>query len=139
MAAFLAPEIVACSFHGRSKKKCGFSRLSGKTEFVRLKDCDSDMKNHLSACHLPQTLREFDVILSRAGMFRWPDSTIQSMTICPTHRDEFGKYWKANRSCQYPTHKGRAKAVKDRHVINIEIATQIMDIFGQTVGIGSRK
>lgn len=116
-----------------------YSRLSGKREYVRLKDCNADMRKHLSGCHLSQCLDEFEVILARAGIFRLTDSILQGMTICPTHRDEFGKYWRANRSCQYPSHKGKAKAVKDRHVINLETATQIMDIFGQTVAIGSRK
>ena len=104
-----------------------------------LQDCTSDISQHLANCHLPKSLQEYEVILARAGIFRWNESFLESTIICPTHRDELGKYWRPSKSCQCPSHRGKPKRLKDTHVINVKLATEIFDLFGWTVPIGSRK
>ena len=101
------------------------------------------MANHLAVCHLSTSkFTEYEVILARAGVFRWTEQTLANMSICPQHRDRFGKYWRAPTSCRYPIHQGKAKTIKaGRHVrvINREISRQIVELYGVTVPIGSRK
>ena len=106
---------------------------------VVLQDCTSDISQHLANCHLPKSLQEYEVILARAGIFRWNESFLESTIICPTHRDEVGKYWRPSKSCQYPSHRGKPKRLKDTHVINVKLATEIFDLFEWAVPIGSRK
>ncbi|PFX23132.1 hypothetical protein AWC38_SpisGene12352 [Stylophora pistillata] len=59
------------------------------------------------------------------------------MSICPTHKDELGKYWRSAHSCQYPSRRGKRKRPKDTHVSNINFAREVFDLFGCTVPIGS--
>ena len=129
-----------CGFYNIHEKACGFSSLSKAKDNVLLQDCTSDISKHLANCHLPKSLQEYEVILARAGVFRWSKEFLENTIICPTHRDELGKYWRLSKSCQYPSHKGKPKQLKDTHVINyIKVATEIFDLFGCTVPIGSRK
>ena len=111
-----------------------------------LVDCNDDMTNHLSACHLSKScLKEHEVILARAGIFRWTERRIKQMVVCPKHRDHYGKYWRSattGTTCQYPGHRGKSHAIKqgrNMRVINLETVTQTMYIYGVLVSIGSRK
>ena len=88
-----------------AKKKCGFSGLSKGKDNVVLQDCRSNISQRLANCHLPQSLQEYEVILARAGIFRWNESFLESKIICPTRRDELGKYWRPSKSCEYPSHR----------------------------------
>ena len=100
------------------------------------------MSKHLEGCHLGNSLNEYEVILARAGIFRWQSISLEQVLICPLHRDLYGKYWRPVSTCQYPSHTGKAKALQyGRHTraINLEMATQILDIYGVTVSIGSRE
>ena len=124
-----------CSFSDRGR--CGDSR--GKSEVVNLRSCVRDISDHLSSCHLPRNLREYEVILARSGHFDSYDSYLESWSICPNHRDSLGRYWRGPTSCQYPTHRGKRKQVKDRHVINMRMAAEIMDMHNVVVAAGSRK
>lgn len=126
-----------CSFRGRGKRECGDSR--GKRAFVKLAECNKDLGNHLASCHLPKTLSEYEVILARAGYFQWNDSLVENMVICPAHRDNLGQFWRGPTSCQYPAHAGKSKRVGDHHVMNLQIAKEIMQIYGVIIHIGSRK
>ena len=128
-----------CDFYNIHEKRCGFSSLSKAKDNVLLQDCASDISKHLANCHLPKSLQEYEVILARAGIFRWNERFLENTIICPTHRDELGKYWRPSKSCQYPSHRGKPKRLKDTHVINIKLATEIFELFGCTVPIGSRK
>ena len=128
-----------CSFYDKRGKACGYSSLSRESDYVLLRDCTTDITKHLANCHLPKSLEEYEVILARAGIFQWKKSCTSDMVICPTHRDELGKYWRPPKSCQYPSHGGKPKRLKDTHVINIKVATEIFYLFGLTVPIGSRK
>ena len=127
----------SCSFRSREKKECSDSR--GKTAFVKLFECNKDLGNHLASCHLPRTLHEYEVILARTGYFQWNDNLVKNMVICPLHRDNLGQFWRGPTSCQYPTHAGKSKRVRDHHIINLQIAEEIMQIYGVIIQIGSRK
>ena len=51
MAAFSPSHVfINCSFHGRDCNECGFSSLSGRSDYVALVDCNDDMTNHLAMC-----------------------------------------------------------------------------------------
>lgn len=62
--------------------------MSKAKDNVVLQDCTSDISQHLANCHLTKSLQEYEVILARAGIFRWNEGL--GTIICPTHR---GKYW----------------------------------------------
>ena len=143
--AFFSPShvFINCSFHERDCNECGFSSLSGRSDYVALVDCNDDMTNHLAGCHLSKSvLKEHEVILARAGIFRWTEGQVKEMVICPKHRDRYGKYWRSATMCQYLVHKGKSQAIKqgrNMRVINLEMAIQTMDMYGVTVSIGSRE
>lgn len=132
-----------CSFHGRDTRKCGFSALSGKDEVKLLGECADDMRNHLANCHLSRSdLSEYQVILARAGIFRWTEEILNDMFICSTHRDSFGKSWSSPTTCRYPIHKSKLKGIKrgpNARVVNLEMSKQVMDLYGVNIAIGSRK
>ena len=135
-----------CSFHGRESTECGFSNLSRRGDYVALLDCNDDMTNHLAAYHFSRSaLKEYEIILAHVGIFRWAESNnIMKMMVCPKNRDRYGKYGRSAATCQYPGHKnkGKSRAIKEGRnirVINLKIATEIMDVYGVIVSIGSRE
>ena len=70
-------------------------------------------------------LTEAELILARAGHFDLTDDQVDKMIICPTHRQNLGRFWRQRRPCQYPSHKGpRKKQCSDRHVIGLTIAKE---------------
>ena len=143
MAVSSTHVVLNCSFHRRDSTECGFSTLSGRSDYVSLMDCNDDMTNHLSVCHLTKSsLKEHKVKLARAGIFRWAEGKVKQMVICPEHRDHYRKYWRSATTCQHPGHKGKSHAIKqgcNMCMINWETATRAMDIYGVIVSIRSRK
>lgn len=129
---------VICSFYSLVNGQCGPSK--GRRDTVSLTECNDDISMHLTSCHLSnEDVCERDLILARAGIFGLDESQIAKMKICPKHREGLGKYWRPPRSCQYPGHTGKVKAVTGRHVINFQKAKEIRNLFGKSVGVGSRK
>lgn len=128
-----------CSFKGSRKIACGSSR--GFIELVKLSECQADITQHLASCHLRNSgLNESELILARAGYFELSSIQIDAMSICPSHRHGFGRFWRPPRTCHYPGHSGsRKKQCKDRHVINVAMANAVKSIFNVTVEIGSRE
>ena len=127
-----------CSFFGVGKIECGESR--GKEQVVLLKECNSDISNHLRSCHLSRAkVTEYGLILARAGIFDPPEERISQMTICPKHRHNLGKYWRPLRTCQYPGHEGRKIALHCKNPINLKMAKEIQKMFISPVQVGSRK
>ena len=60
-----------CSLYKRGFLECGPSR--GRTETVFLYECRDDISAHLKICSLSRSnLKEFEVILQRAGLDRMP-------------------------------------------------------------------
>ena len=92
----------------------------------RLGECSDSITTHLNSCHLSrESMTEFELILTRAGVFELPLPKVNKMMICPKHRHSLGKYWKQHRPCQYPMHHGGRKAIKGRDVVNVNMAKEI--------------
>ena len=54
-------------------------------------DCNDDITNHLAAYLSRSALKEYEIILACAGIFRWAESReIKEMIVCPKHRDCYG-------------------------------------------------
>ena len=127
-----------CSLSQRVGDDCRESR--GVKEIVKLADCQSDISGHLSRCHLSKTgLKECDLILLRAGLFNLANAHVQSMTVCPKHRHELGRFWRPSKNCQYPKHSGGKTVCQGRHVVNPRLSDEVMKLYGQLVQVGSRK
>ncbi|CAH3162743.1 unnamed protein product, partial [Pocillopora meandrina] len=93
----------------------------GITQFVSLRNYNESIVKHLSSCHLSrETLTEYELILARVGIFELPVSKLGETIICPRHRKRLGK------PCQYPTHQGGRKAIKNGYVVNLKMAKEIL-------------
>ncbi|KAL9958399.1 hypothetical protein ACROYT_G035406 [Oculina patagonica] len=130
-------ELSECSFKECRKISCGSSR--GIFEVVKLSKCLDTITAHLEKNHLSRSgLSEAELILARAGHFDTTGEQVKKMLICPQHRHNLGRFWRAPRSCQYPSHTGpRKKQCNDRHVISVNTAKEIQSVCKVTVGIGS--
>lgn len=129
-----------CSFYTRIKSECGGYRTGNIDNVIMLTKCKNDIRRHLSSCHLSrENMQEYELIIARAGLFDIPESQLEKMWICPRHRKVLGKEWRPLRSCQYPTHQGDQKKIKDSHVVQLKMAKEIHKMHGVTIGIGSRK
>ena len=65
------------------------------------------------------------------------------MSVCPRHRGKLGAYWNCPtmelpNNC-LPDRKGKQEAVKGDRFCNAEMARDILQVFGVTVPVGSRK
>ena len=128
----------ACSLSKKGFLDCGSSR--GRSETVFLYECRDDLTAHLKNCFLSRAdLKEYEVILQRAGFERLSHEQVKKLRVCPRHRYGLGKYWRPSKLCQYPGHKGTPTSVKSRDVINPAIAKEVFQLFGISVPIGSRK
>jgi len=126
----------SCNFREYTKITCGGSR--GLHELKKLSDCLDEITAHLQSCNLTRSseLTEAKLILARAGHFDLTEEQVEYMFICPQHRHNLGRFWRAPRSCQ---HSGpRKKQCKDKHVIGVVTAKEIHTICKTTIGIGSR-
>ena len=73
-----------CSFSVVLNTKCGPNRGDHDTMFLR--ECCSDISNHLRSCHLSrEKMTEVEVVLARAWLFDLGDSKVKEMNICTTH------------------------------------------------------
>ena len=124
-----------CSFSGKAGISCGESRGVNKVE--NLLQCVGDIKTHLESCHLSKTnLKEYELILLRAGLFSLSTEQISSMTVCCKHRNSLGKFWRPLKACQYPMHAGSTRECKGRHVINPQMSEDIMKLYDKLVQAG---
>lgn len=129
---------MECFLKGRSSSECGSDR--GSSDFVGLFSCIEDVSGHVASCHLSrESFNEYELILARAGFFDLTEQQIQSMKVCPKHRNNFGRFWRPLRSCQYPSHSGRRSQVKGNHVVTLQLSKEIQALYGKLVPIGSRK
>ena len=127
-----------CSLSKIGVITCGSSR--GRTETVFLYECRDDISVHLKNCSLSRSnLKEYEVILQRAGLNRISLEDVKKLRVFPRHRFGLGKYWRPSRLCQYPEHKSSPAKVKGRDIINIPLAQEIYDLFGISVPVGSGK
>ena len=94
-----------CSFAIITNGKCGPNR--GEENVIFLRECSHDISSHLRGCHLSrENVTEVNLLLARAGLFDLGMSKVKEMTICPTYRNNLGRYWQPPRTCQYPEHVG---------------------------------
>jgi hypothetical protein len=117
-----------CSFNAIGSTVCGGCR--GESGIRRLEDCDENIQNHLSSCRL-----------SRSGfsMREISSEEIRSMTVCPNHRYNLGRYWRPRLTCQHPSHTAPARRCKGKDVINLEVSRDVFQIYGVLAQVGSRK
>ena len=117
---------MSCFLSHSSKYRGGCGDCRGMTGLFRLAECNGSITTHLNTCHLSrEIMTEFELILTRAGVFELPLPKVSEMMICPKHRHSLGKYWKQRRPCQYPRHHGGRKAIKSRDVVNVNMAKEI--------------
>ena len=84
-------------------------------------------------------LREYEVILQRAGLDCLSHEEVKTLRVCARHRYGMDKYWRPSKLCQYPGHKGPPTSIKSRDVINPAMAKEVFQLFDISVPIGSRK
>ena len=101
----------ACTLSKEGLLDCGSSR--GRTERVFLYECGDDVTTHLKVANL----KEYEVILQRAGLDRLSHEEEKTLSVCSRHRYGMGKYRRPSKLCQYPGHKGPPTSVKSRDVI----------------------
>ena len=133
--------MAACFLRTREFGDCGEFR--GITEFVSLHQCNNDLSQHLSRCHLSQErITEGDLILARSGLFYTTEAQSGEMFVCPKHRAYLGQYWgnqTKSRSCKYPEHKGERKAAKTDRAFTLRVSREVMEMFGVLVPVGARE
>ena len=57
----------------------------------------------------------------------------------PKTSTKVGEVLIQRRPCQYPTHQGGSKAIKNRDVVTLKMAKEILKVHGMVVSIGSRE
>ena len=133
--------MAACFLRTREFGDCGEFR--GITEFVSLDQCNNDLSQHLSRCHLSQErITEGGLILARSGLFYTTEAQKGEMFVCPKHRAYLGQYWgnqTKSRSCKYPDHKGERKAARTDREFTLKVSREVMEMFGVLVPVGARE
>lgn len=119
-----------CSLFGLGKISCGADR--GASNAVNLNECQHDIKVHLSRCHLSKSnVKEYELILLRAGLFQVTEEQIKSMNICPNHRNKLGRFWRPLRSCQYLGYCGTSRQLcNSRDVFNVQLSEVVFKLYG---------
>ncbi|CAH3105023.1 unnamed protein product, partial [Pocillopora meandrina] len=82
-------------------------------------------------------LKEYEVILQRAGLDRSSHEEVKTLRVCARHRYGMGKYWRPSKLCQFPGHKGPPTSVKSRDVINPAMAKEVFQLLDISLPIGS--
>ena len=127
-----------CSFNGISLTVCGECRA--ESDITPIEQCDENIQSRLSSCHLTRSrFKDYELILTRAGLFDHLDEEIRSMTLCPNHRYNLGRYWRPRLTCQHPSHSGPLRRCKGRDVFNLKLSKDISQVFGVLAPVGSGK
>lgn len=96
---------VCCSFKSIVGGMCGFDTRDRKkeTQIIPLLACLKAISNHTASLGFSGPMDEVDLILSRAAVFTQP-ANINSMTICPLHREKLGLSWRRGSTarCRVP-------------------------------------
>ena len=65
-----------------------------------LYECRDDVTIHLKNCFLSRAnLKEYAVILQRAGLDRSSHEEVKTLRVCARHRHGMGKYWRPSKLC----------------------------------------
>ena len=67
------------------------------------------MSKHLHTTSVIDISTEYDLILTRAGVFEYDEEYISRTTVCPKHRYQLSGGWFQKRVCRYPDHTGKGK------------------------------
>ena len=133
--------MATCFLLTREFGDCGEFR--GITEFVSLDQCNNDLSQHLSRCHLSQKrITEGGLILARSRLFYTTETQRVEMFVCPKHRAYLEQYWgnqTKSRSCKYPEHKGERKAARTDRAFTLKVSRVVMEMFGVLVPVGARE
>ena len=133
--------MATCFLRTRELGDCGEFREI--TEFVSLDQCNNDLSQHLSRCHLSQErITEGGLILARSGLFYTTETQRGEMFVCPKHCAYLGQHWgnqRKSRSCKYPEHKGERKASRTDRAFTLKVSREVMEMFGVLVPVGARE
>ena len=76
------------------------------------------MSKHLHTISASDISTEYDIILTRAGVFEYDEEHISRPTVYPKHRYQLGGGWFQKTICRYPDHTGKAKP--DRSITKLQ-------------------
>ena len=79
---------------------------------------------------------EYDLILTRAGIFEYDEEYISRTTVCPKHQYQLGGGRFQKKVCRYPDHTGNAKP--DRTINKLQ-SKNIFNELKNLVLVGSGK
>ena len=102
---------MSCSIGTLIGSECGTtsSKLNITQETIPISLCQKDVTKHLHTTSVTDISTEYDLILTRAGVFEYDEEYISRTTVCPKHRYQLGGGWFQKRVCRYPDHTGKAK------------------------------
>ena len=129
-----------CSFSVVLNTKCGRKKGDHDTPFLR--ECCSDISNHLQSCHLSRKkMTEVELILAHAGLYDLGGSNVKETNICPTHQNNLGRYWPGSlhELASILNILGRSNDVDGDKLINLEASRNIYTQCGETTQVGSRE
>ena len=111
---------MSCTIGTFIGSECGTtsSKLNITQETISISLCDKDVGKHLHTTSVTDISAEYDLILTRAGVFEYDEEYISRTTVCPKHRYQLGGGWFQKRVCRYPDHTGKAKA--DRSINKLQ-------------------
>ena len=94
------------------------------------------MSNHLHTTSVTDISTEYDLMLTRAGVFHYDEEYISRTTVYPKHRYQLGGGWFQKRVCRYPDHTGKAKPDRSINKLQYKI---IFHELKNLVPVGSGK
>lgn len=127
---------MSCSLRQLLDNDCGSvsTSLNVPLETQPLSLCTRDVSKHLRTTSISDISEEYDLILTRAGIFEYDDDYLQRTTVCPKHRYQLGSGWYQKKVCRHPYHEGKAKP--DR-TINKAQSRILLDETSILVQVGS--
>ena len=138
---------VCCTFKALVGGVCGSDCRDRKHEVqvVPLQSCTKDIVNHLATWSFSGPESEIELILSRAAIFKMPDS-LGSMTIWPLHRGKLGLGWtRGSTRCRIPdalSNHGKGKKnvwPKGDRGLGKQDSEKVLQKTGVFIAVGSGK
>ena len=128
---------MSCSIGNLIGRECGTtsSKLNITKETIPISLCQKDVSNHLHTTSVTDIGTEYDLMLTRAGVFEYDEKYVWK-TVCPKHRYQLGGGWFQKRVCRYPDHTGKAKPDRSINKLQYKI---IFHELKNLVPVGSGK
>ena len=129
---------MSCSIGTLIGSECGTtsSKLNITQETIPISLCRKDVSDHLHTISVTDISTEYDLMLTRAGVFHYDEEYISRTTVCPKHRYQLGGGWFQKRVCRYPDHTGKAKPDRSINKLQYKI---IFHELKNLVPVGSGK